>query len=78
MKRSFGSYIKNGILSTIILVTTIITCLILYVVIISRNEQIRSFNTIFYLCIVTFVLGVGIFISALIKEKMYQETDVEK
>ena len=74
MKFDIKKYVKNGIASTVVFITTVILALIFYVVVLARHEQFWAFNTIFYLCFITFALGVGILISALLKEKALQDS----
>ena len=62
------------LLSTVIFIATVVLALILYVVILSSYENILSnFHAMFWLCFVTFLAGVGILASAILREKNTQE-----
>jgi|GEM_PF-3975605 len=67
--RFLKNYPKSTLVGTGILIASIILAVIFYVVIIATHEQIFSFLPGFWLCLVTFMLGGGIFISGHLKEK---------
>jgi len=57
-------------LSILVLILSIILAVILYIVIFTNvSNPFQDFNGIVYLCLVTFMLALGIFISAILVEK---------
>jgi len=61
---------KRNILSLIILLAAIAFAIIFYIIIFSRYESVWfDVNAIFFLCMVTFIMACGIFVSAIILEK---------
>ena len=60
---------KNNILSAIIFVLSVVVACIFYVVVMQRHESLWEFSAVFYLCMITFIAGFGIFVSAIVLEK---------
>ena len=64
---------KNAIVSLVIFAASIIGAIILYGVVIKEYPDWGSFENLVYLGLITFGLGIGIYVSALLLEKMVRQ-----
>jgi hypothetical protein len=64
-----GTKKRNTVLSAIIFILSVVVAGIFYMVIFNKYQSVWTFNAIFYLCMVTFTCGFGIFIGAIVLER---------
>jgi len=65
-------------MSSAILIISIIVAVVCYIVIFSSFEQIWTFNAVFFLCLVTFLFGAGVFLSAFLRERILRRADLAR
>lgn len=68
----------KALFSSIILLVTVVTSIILYNVVWDNYPEFGSFENLLFLGFVTFFLGVGVFFSAWLLERMIREMKAKK
>lgn len=68
----------KALLSSLILIVTVVVSIILYGVVLDNYPVFGTFENLLFLGFVTFFLGVGVFLSAWLLERMIREMKEKK